>query len=64
MNKSKLDSEEQDLLDRFEAGEFKSIVAKNDVFDRFIISCEKADAPNEKLREAAIGAGERVGRNK
>lgn len=58
MGESKLDLEEQDLLDRFEAGEFKSIVAKNDVFDRFIISCEKAEAPNEKLREAALRAGE------
>lgn len=32
--------------------EHEAIVLKNDVFDRFMIACEAADAPNKKLREA------------
>ena len=32
----------------------EAIVLKDDVFDRFMRACEAADAPNEKLREAAV----------
>lgn len=33
--------------------EHQATVLKDDVFDRFMRACEAADAPNEKLREAA-----------
>ena len=32
--------------------EHEAITLKDDVFDRFMMACEQADAPNEKLREA------------
>jgi len=32
--------------------EHESITVKNDVFDRFILACNIAKAPNQKLREA------------
>lgn len=33
--------------------EYESIMVKDDVFDRFMKACEAAEAPNQKLREAA-----------
>lgn len=33
--------------------EHESITVKDDVFDRFMSACEKAEAPNQRLREAA-----------
>lgn len=39
--------------------EHESIIAKDDVFDRFMSACEAADAPNEKLRKAAAFTDER-----
>jgi uncharacterized protein (DUF1778 family) len=32
--------------------EHEAIILKDDVFDRFMMACEAADAPNKKLREA------------
>ncbi len=32
--------------------EHESITVENDVFDRFILACNTAKAPNQKLREA------------
>lgn len=32
--------------------EHESIMVENDVFDRFILACNTAKAPNQKLREA------------
>ena len=32
--------------------EHEAITLKDDVFDRFMMACEAADAPNQKLREA------------
>jgi uncharacterized protein (DUF1778 family) len=32
--------------------EHESITVENDVFDRFILACNTAKAPNKKLREA------------
>jgi uncharacterized protein (DUF1778 family) len=39
--------------------EHESVVLKGDVFDRFMSTCEAADAPNQKLREAKDYAKER-----
>ncbi|VAW72926.1 hypothetical protein MNBD_GAMMA13-211 [hydrothermal vent metagenome] len=33
--------------------EHESITVKDDIFDRFMSACEAAEAPNQKLREAA-----------
>jgi uncharacterized protein (DUF1778 family) len=32
--------------------EHESITLADDVFDRFMVACEKADKPNKKLRDA------------
>lgn len=32
--------------------EHEAIILKDDVFDRFMVACDAADAPNKKLREA------------
>lgn len=32
--------------------EHEAVILKGDVFDRFMMACEAADAPNKKLREA------------
>lgn len=32
--------------------EHESVTVKDDVFDRFMMACEAAEAPNQKLREA------------
>ena len=32
--------------------EYESVTLKDDVFDRFILACDAAQAPNQKLREA------------
>jgi uncharacterized protein (DUF1778 family) len=32
--------------------EHESITVESDVFDRFILACNTAEAPNQKLREA------------
>lgn len=36
--------------------EHESITIKGDVFDRFIIACEKAQKPNQKLKQASVFA--------
>ena len=33
--------------------EHESITVRDDIFDRFMSACEAAEAPNQKLREAA-----------
>lgn len=33
--------------------EHESMVVENDIFDQFLVACEKADEPNQALREAA-----------
>lgn len=33
--------------------EHESMVVEDDIFDQFLAACEKAEAPNDALREAA-----------